>query len=111
MAEYIERKARYIDAYSLKDKVLESKKNNPHRIDVVARSHNCEHEHFLKMIADEPTADVVEVVRCKDCEYRYVPCHCALWYGTVCGKEYFIERGDDFFCSYGKRKEGAEGCQ
>ena len=56
----------------------------------------------------QKVADVVEVVRCKDCEYRYVPCHCALWYGTVGEKEYFIERGDDFSCSYGKRKEGAE---
>lgn len=55
-----------------------------------------------------PTADVVEVVRCKDCEHRYVPCHCALWYATANGTEYFIERGDDFSCSYGKKKEGAE---
>lgn len=53
-------------------------------------------------------ADVVEVVRCKDCEHRYVPRHCALWYATANGTEYFIERGDDFSCSYGKKKEGAE---
>lgn len=51
-----------------------------------------------------PTADVVEVVRCKDCKYRYVPCRCALWYATVDDKEYFAERGEDFYCSYGKRK-------
>lgn len=62
----------------------------------------------METIHKIPTADVVEVVRCKDCENRYVPCRCALWYGTVNGTEYFIERGDDFSCSYGKRKEGAE---
>jgi hypothetical protein len=46
-----------------------------------------------------------EVVRCKDCKNRYVPSECALWYGTVGDKEYFCERGDNFFCSYGERKE------
>ena len=50
------------------------------------------------------TKDVVEVVRCKDCKHRYVPSRCALWYGTVDDKEYFIERGTDFYCSYGERK-------
>lgn len=42
-----------------------------------------------------PTADVVEVVRCKDCKHRYVPTRCALWYGTADDTEYFVERGDD----------------
>ncbi len=56
-------------------------------------------------ILDEiPAADVVEVVRCKDCKYRYVPASCALWYATFYGKEYFVERGDNFYCSYGERK-------
>ena len=107
--EHIERKARYIDAYSLSDKVFKSKKNNPHLIDAVARNHNCEHEHFLRLIADESTADVVEVVRCKDCEYKsewandgsypdYNFCkHSGLWCVT-----------DSHFCSEGERKEGAE---
>ena len=49
--------------------------------------------------------DAAEVVRCKDCKYRYVPCRCALWYGTRDGIEYFLERGDDFYCSYGERRE------
>ena len=50
-------------------------------------------------------ADVVEVVRCKDCKYRYVPCRCALWFGSLDEKEYFSERGEDFYCSYGERRE------
>lgn len=46
-----------------------------------------------------------EVVRCKDCQYRHSPLECALWYGSYNDTEYFIDHGDDFFCSYGKRKE------
>lgn len=48
--------------------------------------------------------DVVPVVRCKDCKHRYAPTRCALWYGTVNDQEYFVERGEDFYCSYGERK-------
>lgn len=59
----------------------------------------------LKMIADHLIEnDVVPVVRCKDCKYRYAPTRCALWYGTVNDQEYFVERGEDFYCSYGERK-------
>lgn len=53
-------------------------------------------------------ADVEEVVICRDCKHRYTPYDCALWYGTVNETEYFIERGDDFYCSFGEKKEGAE---
>ena len=111
--EYIERKARYIDAYSLSDKVFKSKKNNPHLIDVVARNHNCEHEHFLRLIADESTADVVEVVRCKDCQY-YEPKNSLGTQGIcMCGEKEMNYAGEFYpyetdFCSYGERKEGAE---
>lgn len=59
-----------------------------------------------KAIAQTPTEeDVVKVVRCKDCKNRYVPARCALWYGSLGETEYFCERGDDFFCSYGERRE------
>lgn len=51
-----------------------------------------------------PTADVVEVVRCKDCQHRHVPMRCALWYGTLGDKEYFVEKGDEFSCSFGERR-------
>lgn len=53
-------------------------------------------------------ADVVEVVRCKDCKHRYVPSRCALWYGTVDGNDYFVERGNEFYCSYGERSENEQ---
>ena len=66
--------------------------------------------HFLNIVDSQPTADVVEVVRCKDCMWWY-----PREYGSVIGRcenpynglatEYIEE---DEFCSYGKRKEGAE---
>ena len=44
-----------------------------------------------------PTADVVEVVRCKDCtEWDKNECECSHWYGF---------REDDY-CSYGERMDG-----
>lgn len=53
---------------------------------------------IINYITEQPTADVVEVVRCKDCEdyngHRYCEYHAV----TVL---------DDDFCSYGHRKEGA----
>lgn len=44
-----------------------------------------------------PTADVVEVVRCKDCKH---------FVSEVCRHDFAmnLSRGDDF-CSYGERKE------
>ena len=56
-------------------------------------------------------ANVVEVVRCKDCE------HSTLILGTyICDNiqapwfndDFAIDVGANDFCSYGKRKEGAE---
>lgn len=48
------------------------------------------------VVRDAPTADVVEVVRCKDCtEWDSKECECSHWYGF---------RENDF-CSYGERRE------
>ena len=47
----------------------------------------------------KPTADVVEVVRCKDCtEWDEESQECSHWYGF---------RADDY-CSYGERREENE---
>ena len=76
---------RYIDAYALRDKVIESEKNNPHTDGIVRKTHNHEHEHFLKMIADEPTADVQEV---KHGEWRLLEeCSNEGVYCSVCHKK------------------------
>ena len=57
-----------------------------------------------KAIEDAPVEDVVKVVRCKDCKYRYTP-SCKMWYNCViCGDYHYWER-DDYYCSYGERKE------
>lgn len=47
------------------------------------------------LIDTEPTADVVEVVRCKDCKYKE---------RERCGLTRYTVREYDF-CSYGERKE------
>ena len=56
-------------------------------------------EYALTLIKAQPTADVVEVVRCKDCK------HCAdeFW----CGYHSSVCTPADF-CSYGERKEQFE---
>lgn len=50
-----------------------------------------------------PTADVVEVVRCKDCKHRYVVGN-GLTHYWVCN---FLdaENKDYGYCSYGEREE------
>jgi hypothetical protein len=52
---------RYIDPYQLADKVAESMRDNPHE-GKIALNHRLEHEHFLRMIALAPDADVEPVV-------------------------------------------------
>lgn len=56
------------------------------------------------MIRKRPTIDAVPVVRCKDCrhmEKSQYGRYCQIW-GMYNGY------GDDGFCCYGERKEGAE---
>lgn len=67
---------------------------------------------IISAIEKTPTADVVEVVRCKDCEHKKeIPdCQKELYSSSCVACSYhsgLIMDGNDF-CSYGKRKEGAE---
>ena len=74
MAEYIEREA-----------LLEKMKNWHEKISLVT------------CVNSIPSADVVPVVRCKDCtEWDEISSECSHWYGF---------RENDF-CSYGERKDG-----
>lgn len=74
--------------------------------------------HFAQLIADEeldssgkgtvcwvlahtPTADVVEVVRCKDCVVPHNQ-----W--TGCPKLNGLVTSPDFYCSYGERRKEDE---
>ena len=52
-----------------------------------------------RVIDSQPTVDAVPVVRCRECtEFDETEHECSHWYGF---------RENDF-CSYGKRKEGAD---
>ena len=48
-----------------------------------------------KQIAEAPTVDAVEVVRCKDCKHRYSDSWCE-----------YVDDDDNFYCARGERKEG-----
>ena len=59
----------YIDREALRQAVLESQHNNPHPRGMAHIIHDCEHAHFVAMIARSPAADVAPVVRCKGCKH------------------------------------------
>ena len=95
MAEYIEREA-----------LLENLRNS-HRY----HAGNSREESLLyrdiRIVNEQPAADVVPVVRCKDCKYGEVD------EPEDFPDQYYCHEGcgwnkGDFFCSYGERKE-AEG--
>ena len=57
-----------------------------------------------KQISEAPTIAAVEVVRCRECKHMIPQSHtryCTVW-NAVNGM------GDDGFCNYGERKEGAD---
>ncbi|MBQ7003101.1 MAG: hypothetical protein IJN57_03915 [Oscillospiraceae bacterium] len=68
------------------------------------------HMKLLRLIADTPTIDAVEVVRCKDCKYcdkyrkwseeEYLGC------GINVAEIYSVD--PMHYCSHGKRKVGEE---
>ena len=79
---------------------------------------SCLSEHnIINMLKARPTIDSVEVVRCKDCTY-YCPASdghggemhygfCINRHDGTCGAT--RNRYERDFCSYGERKDGAEG--
>lgn len=58
----------------------------------------------IDLVEKQPAADVVEVVRCKDCKHyeAHQPIH-----KKVCEKNdgHLIPANPDDFCSYGERKD------
>ena len=56
---------------------------------------------LVDTFADIPAADVMPVVRCKDCRWRGRE-DCAMFYRCECGEQHTWETDDDF-CSYGER--------
>ena len=55
----------------------------------------------MEIVVSPPAADVVPVVRCKDCENAQNGCH-----GTIICRVYKHVMWLHDFCSYGKRKDG-----
>lgn len=63
---------------------------------------------FMVIALSIPTADVVEVVRCKECEYLLFDTeYCKLHNRGYCKFDDTIKQ-PNHFCGYGTRKEGAE---
>jgi hypothetical protein len=95
--------ARYIDADKLREYWLENGVNEN-----VYNTNN-----VLDSIDYQSTADVVEVVRCKDCkhwhkkvfdpiiEHHIGECHCSQWENDY----FWYETSENDFCSYGERRD------
>ena len=65
-------------------------------------------------INEVPTADVVEVVRCKDCKYWDTRDSKGIQGTCLCGEKDFCYGSEfypfaDDYCSYGERREENEG--
>lgn len=57
---------------------------------------------LLKWLEAQPTADVVEVVRCKDCKHSHFIKSCSKY---ECQKGFGALKFSNDFCSYGRRKD------
>lgn len=64
----------YIDRDALRQAVLESQHDNPHPRGMAHIAHDCEHAHFVAMIARFPAADVAPVVHGRWIHSRYEDC-------------------------------------
>ena len=56
---------------------------------------------YIDRIKTLSAADVVPVVRCKDCRWRGRE-ECGMFYRCECGEQHTWETDDDF-CSYGEK--------
>ena len=56
-----------------------------------------------KLLDTVPTADVQEVVRCKDCRWRGTE-ECSMYYRCNCGEQHTWETDNDF-CSCGEKMD------
>ena len=57
---------------------------------------------LVDTFSDIPAADVVPVVRCKDCRLRGRE-ECAMFYRCECGEQHTWETDNDF-CSWGEKE-------
>ena len=66
---------------------------------------SCKANYLREIIESVPAADVVPVVRCKDCKYAYINSFSAASGVALCSSSAKVMQQDDF-CSYGERKDG-----
>ena len=75
-----------------------------------------EHAMYRKLCEAEiaigklPAADVVPVLRCKDCKHRVrtTDIDGPGLFCPICGRQWHLAQLDDF-CSFGERKDGGDG--
>lgn len=63
------------------------------------------HRKIQQLIADTPTVDAVEVVRCKDCIGQSTWIKDAETGCEICGVSGMYPKGEFDFCSYGDRRK------
>ena len=91
--------ARYIDADKAYDALNEITKGKPPQYCGIV-------EDCVNVIDDLPDADVVEVVRCKDCIYAFMTIDGeAAKYCDMFDSDDGVFFDKDFYCAYGERKE------
>lgn len=61
-----------------------------------------------RLLAEIPAADVVPVVRCKDCKHYDMGVCLKIYSDGNAHPDAWQSRRPENFCSYGERKEGAE---
>ena len=69
--------------------------------------HNLTDEFYgaMQVLDELPPADVVQVVRCKDCKWATKSTELPGWYMCKCEEAFDYYAKPDDFCSYGERKE------
>ena len=71
------------------------------KVDVTEVSIYCNPEDVQEWLEEQPTADVVEVVRCKDCKHSFFIKSCSKY---ECQKGCGSLKYSNDYCSYGERK-------
>lgn len=66
---------------------------------------SCKADYLREIIESVPAADVVPVVRCKNCKYAYINSFSVASGVVFCSSSMKAMQQDDF-CSYGERMDG-----
>lgn len=90
--------AEYIDREALLDR-LKFKRDTSNHMDGRKR---CGLDSAISQVRKAPTADVVEVVRCKDCRYK----HDMICYNCRYCRKHTTIIYDDDYCSYAEKMDG-----